>query len=187
MLSLCILAFSYLGRRRYVIAVIIFTVSTLTHLWGWAFFCLSLVLLLIQKVVPVRNSEISPLPLLRSEWLGLGIGILMVVTIKVLGDIGFSQFGYATALLDWQEEFRISSGIKVMALFFVLIISEMIAGTTRVDQVMDIRQLRRTSFFFNRSTRSTSRNIFPRLFVLFRSWGHLHRLGTDTRYSSDTS
>jgi hypothetical protein len=169
MLSLCILAFSYLGRRRYVIAVIIFTVSTLTHLWGWAFFCLSLVLLLIQKVVPVRNSEISPLPLLRSEWLGLGIGILMVVTIKVLGDIGFSQFGYATALLDWQEEFRISSGIKVMALFFVLIISEMIAGTTRVDQVMDIRQLRRTSFFFNRSTRSTSRNIFPRLFVLFRS------------------
>jgi len=147
MLCLCILAISYLGRRRYVIAVIIFTISILTHQWGWVFFGLSVVLLLMQKVVPVRNSEISPLSLSRSEWLGLGIGILMVITIKVLGDIGFSHFGYVTSLSDWQEEFRISSGIKVFALFFVLIVSEMIAGTTRVDQVMDIRQLRRTTFF----------------------------------------
>jgi hypothetical protein len=147
MLSLCMLAFSYLSKRRYVFAVIIFAGSISMHQWGWVFVGLSLVLLLIQKVIPVKSSGIPPLHLLRTDWLGLIIGTLMVIMIKVLGDIGFYQFGYIISQADWQEQFRISSGAKAFALFFVLIVSEVIAGASRVDQVIDIRQMRRTAFF----------------------------------------
>ena len=165
-LSLCILAISYLARARYVFALLFSALAISMHHWGWAFIVLALMVLLLQKVIPVRNTEISPLSLLRSEWLGLGVGIFLAITIKVLGDIGFSQFGYATALLDWQEEFRISSGIKVFALLFVLIVSEMIAGTTRVDQVMDIRQLRRIAFFVI-APLAVLPEIFSRVYLLF--------------------
>lgn len=147
MLSLCILAMSYFGRQRYVIAVIISAVAISMHHWGWVFVGLSLVLMSTHKFIPTKTNEIAPLTLLSTDWLGLGIGTVMVVTITILGNIGFYEFGYALYLPDWQEKFRISPITKFFLLFFVMILSEIIAGTSPINPVMDVRQMRRTAFF----------------------------------------
>jgi hypothetical protein len=148
MLSLCTLAISCFGRRRYVFAVIASIASITMHHWGWVFVGLGLSLLFLQKVTPVKNSEIQPLTLLPTDYLGFVIGLLIVFSIKVLASSGFYEFSYVVVVPDWQEEFRTLSSTKIIALLFVMIISELAAGKTRINDAMDIRQMRRLTFFF---------------------------------------
>jgi hypothetical protein len=183
MLSLCMLAISYLSKRRYMIALLFSVISISMHHWGWVFVSVGFLLLLMQKVVPVKNGEIPPLNLLPTDWLGLVFGILMVITIKVLGDIGVYHFAYAISLPDWQEEFRITSSMKILALFFVMIISELIAGTTPINPVVDIRQLRRTAFFLIVPLAALP-EIFSRTYYLFFAIETLYIVWALTRDSS---
>jgi hypothetical protein len=146
-LSVCILACSFLGRQRLLLAVFAATATIFIHQAGWAFVALGLVLLMLQNIAPVRINEIRPLTLLASDWIGLAIGLLILLTLVFLINNEIYKFAYYSSLMDWRDNFRSSTTVKASALCVSIIVSECVAGKTRTTGAINIRQLRRAAFF----------------------------------------
>ena len=146
-LSVCILAFSFAGRKRFLLAAFAATATIFTHQAGWAFVALGLVLLMLQNFRPARVNEIRPLTLLTSDWIGLAVGLLILSSLLFLASNEVYKFAYYSSLTDWRDQFRSSTMLKAGALCMSMIVSEFVAGNTLTTGVVNIRQLRRAAFF----------------------------------------
>ena len=154
-ISVLILGISFLSSKRfYAISIVLILLSGAFHKWVPVIGILIVVTSLIGKLdkIYMSNGNIRPFRINKSEWLSCLLGIALVLLGKAIIVYGLVHWNipliadlkpYVISAEQFDSSERVHALIKAIAIFVVVVCSEILLGNTSTTGYMDLRGLRR--------------------------------------------
>lgn len=147
MLACCLIFFSALRKRKYLWSLL-FGFGTVTlHQFGLVFLVLITILMAPGLVSLERAANWKRFYIFSSVLLGLIIGLLLAFGLKMSVWFHIQEISQFIFLDDSKDAFRTSALIKLGAVAFILLLSEICAGSYDSRTEYDLRYLRVAVFF----------------------------------------
>jgi len=147
MLACCLVFLSALRKRKYLWSLLSGLAAATFHQFGLVFLVLITILMTPGLISLAQTVHWKRFYIFSSVLLGLMIGLLLALGLKMSVWFHIQEISQFIFLDDANDTFRTSAVIKLGAVAFILLLSEICAGSFDSRTQYDLRYLRVAAFF----------------------------------------